>query len=234
MSTPPRWDMSNVYPSLASKEFKAAVADYKQQVASLEKFFDRKVAVLGPKTPASELAPLVGDAINRINRIQALSGTIVPFIYSYVTTDFRDQAAMRALSEFEQASLPMSKLFTRFNSWLGRIAPKLEKVSGRNKIAAAHAFMLNEAAEQSRFQMATTRKPSPPSSPSAAATPSANCRAPSPPSFPSTSSWMARCRNCPCRRSSTCARIPMRTPVTAPTMPRTSPGSWSRKHWQPA
>ena len=33
----PRWDLSNVYPSLESKEFKAAVDDYKKQVAALEK-----------------------------------------------------------------------------------------------------------------------------------------------------------------------------------------------------
>ncbi len=152
-ATPPRWDMSNIYPSLASREFKAAVADYKAQVASLEKLFDRKLAVLGPQTPAKELAPLVGDALNRINRIQTLSGTIGPFIYAYVTTDSRDQAAMRALSEFEQTSLPMDKLLTRFRSWLGRIAPKLDKVTAKNKVAAAHAFILHESAEQSRYQM---------------------------------------------------------------------------------
>ncbi len=149
----PHWDLSNVYPSLSSKEFKAALADYKRQVAALEKLFDKKLSTAGPRTPARELAPLVGDAINRINRILVLSGTIAPFIYSYVTTDSRQQSAMRALSEFEQASLPMDKLITRFRSWLGRLDTKLEKIIALNKLASAHAFMLREAAEQSRYQM---------------------------------------------------------------------------------
>ena len=153
MSTPPRWDMSNVYPSLESKEFKAAVEDYKKQVASLGKFFEKKLSKVGSKTPAKQLAPLVGEAIERINKIQVLSGTVVPFIYAYVTTDSRDKVAMRLQSEYEQASLPMQKLYVRFNSWLGRIGSKLDKVIARNKVAAAHAFMLNEAAEQSRYQM---------------------------------------------------------------------------------
>jgi oligoendopeptidase F len=153
MSTPPRWDMTNVYPSLESKEFKAAIEDYKKQVVSLEKFFDRKLSKAGAKTPAKELAPLIGRAVDQLNSIQTLSGTIVPFIYSYVTTDSRDKAAMRALSEFEQASLPMDKLFTRFRSWLGKIGPKLEKAVKASKSAAAHAFMIHEAAEQSRYQM---------------------------------------------------------------------------------
>lgn len=149
----PRWDMSSIYPSLDSAEYKAAVASYKKQVASLEKFFDRQLAPAGPKTPAKDLAPLAADAINRINRILTLSGTIGPYIYSFVSTNSRDQAAMRALSEFEQASLPMDKLFVRFRSWLGRIEPKLEKITAKDKVAAAHAFMLQEAAEQSRYQM---------------------------------------------------------------------------------
>ena len=149
----PRWDLSNVYPSLESKEFKAAVADYKKQVAALEKFFKTKLAKTDAKTKAKELAPLVGKALDQINSIQTLSATIVPFIYSYVTTDSRDKVAMKALSEFEGASLPMDKLTTQFKAWLGRIAPKLDKVVELNKSAAAHAFMLREAAEQSKYLM---------------------------------------------------------------------------------
>ena len=149
----PRWDLSNVYPSLESKEFKAAVADYKKQVAALEKFFKTKLAKTDAKTKAKDLAPLVGKAIDQINSIQTLSATIVPFIYSYVTTDSRDKVAMKALSEFEGASLPMDKLMTQFKAWLGTIAPKLDKVLGLNKSAAAHAFMLKEAAEQSKYLM---------------------------------------------------------------------------------
>ncbi len=149
----PRWDLSNVYPSLESKEFKDAVDDYKKQVASLEKFFKSKLSKTDSKTKAKELAPLVGKAIDQINKIQTLSATIVPFIYSYVTTDSRDKVAMKALSEFEQASLPMDKLMTQFKAWLGKIAPKLDKVVAHNESAAAHAFLLREAAEQSKYLM---------------------------------------------------------------------------------
>ena len=153
MSTPPRWDMTSIYPSLESDEFKAAVASYKKQVAGLEKFFDRQLDALGPKSAAKTLAPVVADAINRINRILKLSGTIGPYISAFVTTDSRNQAAMRALSEFEQASLPMEKLIVRIRSWLGRIEPRLEQVIAKDGVAAAHAFMLREAVEQSRYQM---------------------------------------------------------------------------------
>lgn len=149
----PRWDLTNVYPSLESKEFKAAVADYKKQVAALEKFFKSKLSKVNEKSKAKELAPLVGDAIDRINKIQTLSSTIFPYIYSFVTTDSRDKLAMKTLSEMEQASLPMSQLLTRFTAWLGKISDKLEKVAELNQSAGAHAFMLKEAAEQSKYLM---------------------------------------------------------------------------------
>ncbi len=44
---------------------------------------------------------------------------------------------MKALSEFEQASLPMDKLMTQFKAWLGIVAPKLDKVVTHNKSAGS-------------------------------------------------------------------------------------------------
>jgi oligoendopeptidase F len=153
MSTPPRWDMTNIYPSLESAEFQAAVKDYKAQVAAFGRFFDNKLAKAGPRTPITKLATLTGEAIDRANRIRTLSGTIGPYIYAFVTTDSHDQTAKRALSEFEQANLPMDKHMVRMRSWLGKLGTKLTQVTRKNKTAQAHAFMLKEAARLSRFQM---------------------------------------------------------------------------------
>ncbi|MGA7192067.1 MAG: M3 family oligoendopeptidase, partial [Anaerolineales bacterium] len=84
--------------------------------------------------------------------------TIMPFIYAYVTTDSRDKTANRAMSEFEQASLPMTKLNVQFEAWVGKIAPKLDKVVKNNKSAAAHEFMLKESAEQSKYLMSDSEE----------------------------------------------------------------------------
>jgi pepF/M3 family oligoendopeptidase len=149
----PRWDLTNVYPSLESKEFNAAVADYKKQISALEKLFKNKFSKVNEKSKAKDLAPLVGEAIDRINKIQTLSSTIFPYIYSFVTTDSRNKLAMKTLSELEQASLPMSQLQTQFTAWLGKISSKLADVSKLNKSAKEHAFMLKEAAEQSKYLM---------------------------------------------------------------------------------
>lgn len=149
----PRWDLSNVYPSLESNEFKAAVDGYKKQVAELKDYFDEVVVKATPKTAPKELASIIGDVIDRFNSAQALSATIVPFIYSYVTTDSRNKLAMKTLSEFEQASLPMDKLTVRLQAWLGKIATVLDAAIEHSQSAQAHAFMLKEAAQQSKYLM---------------------------------------------------------------------------------
>ena len=149
----PRWDLSNVYPSLESNEFKGALEEYKKEVAALEKFFDKKLAKTNSKTKAKDLAPLLGKTIDQINKIEGLASTIAHYIYSFTTTDSHNKLAMKTLSEFEQASLPMNQLMTRFTAWLGKIAPKLDKAIAHDRSAAAHAFMLKEAADQSQYLM---------------------------------------------------------------------------------
>jgi len=149
----PRWDLSNVYPSLESKEFKAAFDSYKTQIAALEKFFKNKLSKADANTKAKELAPLAGKAIDQLNKIQSLSTTLYYYIYSFVTTDSHNKLASKALSEFEQASLPLNQIMTQFTAWLGKIGPKLDKVIANHPSVAAHAFMVKEAAEQSKYLM---------------------------------------------------------------------------------
>ena len=56
----PRWDLSNVYPSLESNEFKNAIEDYKKQVAALENFTSSgcQAIIVAPIDPASTQGPL--------------------------------------------------------------------------------------------------------------------------------------------------------------------------------
>ena len=149
----PHWDLSNVYPSLESNEFKAAVTNYKKQVAELQDYFDEVVTKATAKTAPKELASIIGDVVDRFNSAQTLSATIMPFIYSYVTTNSRDKLAMKTLSEFEQASLPMNQLNVQFKAWLGKVAPAPDESLEHNPSAQSHAFMLKEAAEQSKYLM---------------------------------------------------------------------------------
>ena len=150
----PRWDLTNVYPALDSKEFKNAIKKYKKQLDELETFFGKSVSKANSKTDSKKLGKLLGEAVDRFNALFELSGTIVPYIYSFVTTDSRNKEAMRTLSEFEQMSVQASMLNTKFQAWIGKLGKgALKKAAKTNPSARAHEFALNETAEQSVYLM---------------------------------------------------------------------------------
>jgi pepF/M3 family oligoendopeptidase len=149
----PRWDLTNVYPSLDSKEFKAAIKKYKSMLDDMEVFF-KKASKADAKTDTKKLGKLLGESVDRFNAIFELSSTIGPFIYSYVTTDSRNKDAMRALSEFEQASVQTSILNTKFQAWVGKLGKAaVKKAAKTNASAKAHEFTLNESVDQSKYMM---------------------------------------------------------------------------------
>jgi len=154
MTTPaPRWDMTNVYPALESKQFKAAVKKYKSMLDEMEAFYAR-VRKADSKTDAQKLGKLLGETIERFNALFELSGTINAYIDSFVSTDSRNQIAARALSEFEQTSVRMSVLNTKFRAWIGGLGQAaVKKAVKTNAAAKAHEFALIEIAEQSKYML---------------------------------------------------------------------------------
>jgi len=154
MSIPaPRWDLTNIYPSLESEEFKAAYKSFKTIVADLDDYFVEVVNKTDEKTPPEQLGPIVGEVVERFNEVYTLSSTLEPYIYSFVSTDSHNKTAMRVLSEYEQASLPLQNLNVQLKAWLGKVAPTLDKSLEHSDAAKAHAFMLKEAADQSKYLM---------------------------------------------------------------------------------
>src|SRR5258706_12972257 len=149
-----RWDLTNVYPSLESKEFKNAVKKYKKQLDELDVFFTKSVIKANSKTDSKKLGKLLGGSVDRFNKLFELSGTIEPFIYSFISTDSRNKDAMRVLSEFEQMSVQASMLNTKFQAWIGKLGKAaLKKTVKTNPSVKAHDFALNETAEQSVYLM---------------------------------------------------------------------------------
>ena len=143
----PRWDLTNVYPSLESKEFKNAIKKYKKLLDELEALFGKRLSKANSKTDPKKLGKLLGESVDRFNELFELSGTINPFIYSFVTTDSRNKDAMRALSEFEQMSVQASMLNTKFQAWVGKLGKAaLKKAVKTNPSAKSHEFALNETA----------------------------------------------------------------------------------------
>ncbi len=152
-NTTARWDLSNVYPGLESKEYQAAVEDFSGQIEQLEALFDRRVRGSEAHKPIKELAGLVGEVIERFNALFELKETIGPFIYAFVSTDSHNSLARKRLSEFEKINVHVGQLYHRFEAWIGSLGPALEEVIASNPTARDHDFALREAADQAKYLM---------------------------------------------------------------------------------
>ena len=149
----PRWDLTNVYPSLESKEFKNAIKENQRLLDKLEKFQKNKFGKASARTPGKELGALLGKSVEQLNAIFELSGTINAYINSFITTNSHDRTAMRLLSEFEQIQVRQSKITTHFRAWVGKLGGKLDKAAEAHPSAKAHAFALKEMRDQAKYMM---------------------------------------------------------------------------------
>lgn len=150
---PPRWDLTNVYPSLNSKEYAADLAKLQDLIAEQDKFLAEKVSKLDQASKAAELAEAAGHLVSSSNEILHIALTMQAYIESFVSTNSYDREALKKQSEFEQVLVDINKLEVKFRAWVGKVADRLPEFVNLNPLTKAHAFYLKETAEQSKYLM---------------------------------------------------------------------------------
>jgi pepF/M3 family oligoendopeptidase len=150
---PPRWDLTNVYPALASKGYAADLAKLIQLITDQEIFIADKVNKTDASAKPVELADVAATLIDRYNAILLVAGTLRAYIESFVTTNSYDQEALKKQSEIEQVLVRVDKLEVKARAWIGKVSGRLSEFIDLNPVTAAHAFFLRESAEQSKYLM---------------------------------------------------------------------------------
>ncbi len=162
MGTLPRWNLSNVYPSLQSDKFREAVSDLRRQVDQLDAYLDDNRISRGtldkPRTSDKSAKLVIDGFVNRTNSALRLFATLDSFVTSYVTTDSFNTTAKRLESELEMVEVRLRKQDVRFKGWIGSIGDVLPAVIAESGVAKDHAFYLCETAVQSRYMMSESEE----------------------------------------------------------------------------
>jgi pepF/M3 family oligoendopeptidase len=148
----PTWDMTVVYPSLESPEFERGVRTLTRGIGELAALFD--AIPVGQRPPAALDAATVGSVervIDRYNAVLDEFRTVNAYIYSFVTTDSRDNVAQAKWSELQQQSVLLAQLGTRFSAWIGSL--DVDALIAQSAIARGHAFALQKARAESAHLM---------------------------------------------------------------------------------
>jgi len=158
LGTMPHWDLSNIYPSLESKELDGAVKDLSTRIKKLDQFLEKEKISRNGEIPSSNerTAMLVSDYLQMTNDILALAGTIGAFLYGYISTDSFNTLAKRKESEFEKITVQIHKQEVLFTGWLGEVVKRgtdLDSLTAANPAVEDHDFFLQETVEQSKYLM---------------------------------------------------------------------------------
>ena len=150
--TPPRWDMSVVYPGLDSPAFDQDFTHFTQQVASLVQLFEAKSILAQPVAKLDDaLIHTFEEVTTRYNDVREEATTLEAYLSCFVTANTQDTLAQTRYSEFQQHAARLSLLGTRYAAWIGSF--DVQGLIVRSSLASEHSYMLHKASEQARHLM---------------------------------------------------------------------------------
>ena len=154
MTTPPRWDLSNLYLSLDDPALAADIEAVKQSIQEATQAFETEyLPLLNPATSPEVLNRVLNSYVEEANALELLAGKIFGFLGAIISTDSFNKAAEQLHSKMAIAMLPLHDLGVRINAWLGALGNRLDKALEIPGAAHEHAFRLLEMAKESRYLM---------------------------------------------------------------------------------
>lgn len=144
----PHWDMSTVYPSLASREFAQGFASVVQDINDLVRLFDRYTVQKQPAQAINAtLLTTFETVITRYNSVLDAVRTLSTYISCFVNTNSQDDLAQATMSELQPALVLLAQLGTRYTAWIGSL--DIEALIAQSHLARDHAYALRKAKVQS-------------------------------------------------------------------------------------
>lgn len=148
----PRWDMDVYFAGLDSAGFKAAFDEVISDIHDLEKTFDRlnirRVSV--PDVDAG-VAEAVDAAMSGMNAVLEKYQLVVTYIYSFISTDSRNDAAQALMSQLDEELVTLEKLDTRLDAFIGSL--DTERLLGMSEQAQEHEFYVRQTVIAAKRQM---------------------------------------------------------------------------------
>lgn len=147
----PRWDLTDVFPSLTSREFVAASESFGAEIDRLIALYDQVGVNEGNTSPHG-----IDDIIVATNAVHETGRRLGTYISSVVTTDSFDADGQRAQSELSMLSAQLTRLGARFTAWVG--ACGADTMAGAGTVAAEHRWPLRRTEARAQHQMSAAEE----------------------------------------------------------------------------
>ena len=153
-TTPPRWDLSNIYTGLDDPKLAEDINALKSITEGLSAYYEEKLApALESETTPEALSELLNHVIDTRNELSLKINAVMGFLGLTLSVDSFNKEAEQLYSKVQIGLVPLSNLGNRISAWLGKLGDRLPAALQVPGSAHEHAFALLEEAEQSRYMM---------------------------------------------------------------------------------
>src|SRR4051812_4353382 len=136
--------MTVVYPSLDAPEFARDFSAVMAEIDALVSLFDAHKIDKRDPAPLDDATTAAFDAaVAALSELLERATTLRAYIFSFVATDSRNTQAQARLSEFQQGSVRLSQMLTRFTAWIGAL--DVDALLDRSAVARQYPFVLRRA-----------------------------------------------------------------------------------------
>ena len=151
-ATPPRWDLSPIFPGLDDRAFNIAMEGVYARVDRLAALYDEHgIGEIEPRPPTAADVTVLDAVLAETNEMQTDFRIVSAYLYALTSTDSRDDVAAARLVELQTRTAAVGPLGKRLGSWLAALG--VDWFVTQSEAAAAHEFTLRKAAENADFQM---------------------------------------------------------------------------------
>ncbi|HLI60608.1 MAG TPA: M3 family metallopeptidase [Solirubrobacteraceae bacterium] len=158
----PRWDLDVLFPSLDSDEYRAARAEWRNEIEQLVALFDRhgigaagagdgRAAGVATGAPSEEDGRVLADVITALGDLQERITRLDAFVSGLVSTDATDSAAAAEYSRLSADYARVTTLQTRLNGWIARFGA--DALAATSELAAEHSTWIRRCEQRFAHQM---------------------------------------------------------------------------------
>lgn len=149
--TLPRWDVSEYFPGLDTREFAAAHERLGAEISRLDALYERHAVRGGAGQLDAATVTAYEEVLAATNEVREQAGLLQAYVYAFVSTDASDAEAQRAYSRLERDQARLTKLGARFQAWVGSLGA--DDLIDQSDDAASHAWPMRKAQIRAEHQM---------------------------------------------------------------------------------
>jgi oligoendopeptidase F len=148
----PHWDLTDVFPSIGSREYAAAREELGADLQRLTALYDEHDVRGGDDKQVDDATVQAFEQVlDETNAVMDRTRLLTAYLNSFVSTDARDDLAQGELSQLQAELSQLARLRSRFDAWVAALGDS--ELTARSTAAADHAYPLERSTLRAAHQM---------------------------------------------------------------------------------